>query len=144
MGRFGQKTGAGWYDYKPGDRQAYPSPVVADVLHEYRRASGFNIRQISDEEICQRLVYALVNEGAHILAEGIAQRASDIDVIYLMGYGFPLWRGGPMHYAESIGLASVAAGLNRFAANPHADPAFWNPAPLLDACAKSGKGFDAK
>ena len=143
MGRFGQKTGAGWYDYKPGDRQAYPSPVVADVLNEYRRASGFNTRQISDEEICQRLVYALVNEGAHILAEGIAQRASDIDVIYLMGYGFPLWRGGPMHYAESIGLANVVAAMNRFAANPHADPAFWKPAPLLDACVKSGKGFDA-
>ena len=143
MGRFGQKTGAGWYDYKPGDRQAYPSPIVADVLNEYRRASGFETRQISDEEICQRLVYALVNEGAHILAEGIAQRASDIDVIYLMGYGFPLWRGGPMHYAESIGLANVVAAMNRFAANPHADPAFWKPAPLLDACVKSGKGFDA-
>ena len=144
MGRFGQKTGAGWYDYKPGDRQAYPSPVVADVLNEYRRASGFDTRQISDEEICQRLVYALVNEGAHILAEGIAQRASDIDVIYLMGYGFPLWRGGPMHYAESVGLANVVAAMKRYAANPHADPAFWKPAPLLDACAKSGKGFDAK
>ena len=144
VGRFGQKTGAGWYDYKPGDRQAYPSPVVADVLNEYRRASGFETRQISDEEICQRLVYALVNEGAHILAEGIAQRASDIDVIYLMGYGFPLWRGGPMHYAQSVGLANVVAAMKRYAANPHADPAFWKPAPLLDACVKSGKGFDAK
>ena len=144
MGRFGQKTGAGWYDYKPGDRQAYPSAVVAEVLSEYRRTSGFETRPISDEEICQRLVYALVNEGAHILAEGIAQRASDIDVIYLMGYGFPLWRGGPMHYAESVGLANVVAAMNRFAANPHADPAFWKPAPILDACAKSGKGFDAK
>ena len=144
MGRFGQKTGAGWYDYKSGDRQAYPSPIVAEVLSEYRRASGFETRQISDEEICQRLVYALVNEGAHILAEGIAQRASDIDVIYLMGYGFPLWRGGPMHYAESIGLANVVAAMNRFATNPHADPAFWKPAPLLDACVKSGKRFDAK
>ncbi len=144
MGRFGQKTGAGWYDYKPGDRQAYPSPVVAGVLSEYRRTSGFETRPISDEEICQRLVYALVNEGAHILAEGIAQRASDIDVIYLMGYGFPLWRGGPMHYAESVGLANVVAAMNRFAANPHADPAFWKPAPILDACVKSGKGFDAK
>lgn len=144
MGRFGQKTGAGWYDYKPGDRQAYPSTVVAEVLSEYRRVSGFETRPISDEEICQRLVYALVNEGAHILAEGIAQRASDIDVIYLMGYGFPLWRGGPMHYAESVGLANVVAAMNRFAANPHADPAFWKPAPVLDACVKSGKGFDAK
>ncbi len=143
MGRFGQKTGAGWYDYKPGDRQAYPSTIVAEVLSEYRRASGFETRPISDEEICQRLVYALVNEGAHILAEGIAQRASDIDVIYLMGYGFPLWRGGPMHYAESVGLANVVAAMNRFAANPHADPAFWKPAPVLDACVKSGKGFDA-
>ena len=144
LGRFGQKTGAGWYDYQPGDRKAYPSPIVAGVLRDYRLAIGTTARQISDEEICQRLVYALVNEAAHILQEGIAQRASDIDVIYLTGYGFPLWRGGPMHYAESVGLDKVVASMRGFASNPHADPAFWKSASLLEARAMSGKGFDSK
>ncbi len=144
LGRFGQKTGAGWYDYKPGDRKAYPSPIVADLLRDYRLSIGATVRQISDEEICQRLVYALVNEAAHVLEEGIAQTASDIDAIYLTGYGFPLWRGGPMHYAESIGLDKVVASMRGFASNPHADPAFWKSAPLIEARAMSGKGFDAK
>ncbi len=144
LGRFGQKTGAGWYDYKPGDRTAYPSSVVAAALNDYRRTIGIAPRSIGDEEICQRLVYALVNEGANILAEGIAQRASDIDVIYLTGYGFPLWRGGPMHYAETVGLDKVVQSINGFANNPYADPAFWSPASTLQAHAKSGKGFDAK
>ncbi|MEO8385002.1 MAG: 3-hydroxyacyl-CoA dehydrogenase NAD-binding domain-containing protein [Betaproteobacteria bacterium] len=144
LGRFGQKTGAGWYDYKPGDRKAYPSPIVADVLREHRLAIGSKNRQITDEEICQRLVYSLVNEAAHILEEGIAQRASDIDVIYLTGYGFPLWRGGPMHYAESVGLDKVVAAMRGFASNPQADPAFWKPALLLENCAISGEGFAAK
>ena len=142
MGRFGQKTGAGWYDYKPGDRTAYPSPLVAEVLSEYRQTIGISPRAISEAEINRRLVYSLVNEGAHILEEGIAQRASDIDIIYLAGYGFPLWRGGPMHHAESVGLANVVESINGFAKNPHADPAFWTPAPLLLALAKSGKKFD--
>ncbi len=144
LGRFGQKTGAGWYDYKPGDRAAYPSAVVDEALNAHRLALGIKPRQISDEEICQRLVYSLVNEGAHILQEGIAQRASDIDVIYLTGYGFPLWRGGPMHYAESVGLANIVEAMNRFAKNPHADPAFWIPAPKLVESAALGKGFDSK
>ena len=144
LGRFGQKTGAGWYDYKQGDRSAYPSPVVAGLLNDYRRSIGIKLRPIGEEEICQRLVYALVNEGAHILEEGIAQRASDIDIIYLTGYGFPLWRGGPMHYAESVGLASVVESINGFANNPHTDPVFWRPAANLVACAQSGKGFDAE
>ena len=144
LGRYGQKTGAGWYDYKPGDRTAYPSATVAAVLRDYRQSTGIRPRQISDAEICQRLVYALVNEGAHILEEGIAQRASDIDVIYLTGYGFPRWRGGPMHYAESIGLANVIETMRSFANKPHADPAFWKPASLLQACANAGQRFDAK
>ena len=144
LGRFGQKTGAGWYDYQPGDRTAYASPVVADMLEHHRRDAGTMQRLLGDEEICRRLVYALVNEGAHILEEGIAQRASDIDVIYLTGYGFPRWRGGPMHYAESVGLANVVEAMDGFAKNPHADPAFWKPASSLLACAISGKGFDAR
>ncbi|MEQ1516816.1 MAG: 3-hydroxyacyl-CoA dehydrogenase NAD-binding domain-containing protein, partial [Usitatibacteraceae bacterium] len=144
LGRFGQKTGAGWHDYKPSDRKAYVSPVVTDLLSAYRAEGGVKPRTISDEEICQRLVYALVNEGAQILEEGIAQRASDIDIIYLTGYGFPLWRGGPMHYAESIGWTKVVASMEAFAKNPHADPAFWTPAANLVACARSGKALDAR
>ena len=144
LGRFGQKTGAGWYDYKPGDRIAHPSAVVAGMLNKYRLTLGIKQRSIFDEEICQRLVYALVNEGAHIVEEGIAQRASDIDVIYLTGYGFPLWRGGPMHYAETVGFANVVKAMEGFTKNPHADPAFWKPASNLKACAVSGKGLDAR
>ena len=144
LGRFGQKTGAGWYDYKPGDRTAYPSAVVAGMLNKYRLTLGIKQRPISDEEICQRLVYALVNEGAHIVEEGIAQRASDIDVIYLTGYGFPLWRGGPMHYAETVGFANVVKAMEGFTKNPHADPGFWKPASSLKACAASGKGLDTR
>jgi 3-hydroxyacyl-CoA dehydrogenase len=144
LGRFGQKTGAGWYDYVQGDRNAHPSPLVAGMLSDHRREIGIEQRKIGDEEICQRLVYSLVNEGAHILEEGIAQRASDIDVIYLTGYGFPLWRGGPMHYAQSVGLRHVVESMRGFAGNRHADPVFWKPAPTLLNLAASGKGFDEK
>ncbi|MBL8525980.1 MAG: enoyl-CoA hydratase/isomerase family protein [Betaproteobacteria bacterium] len=141
LGRFGQKTGAGWYDYQPGDRTAHPSPVVANLLADYRKTIGVAPREISDEEIVQRLVYSLVNEGAHILEEGIALRASDVDIIYLSGYGFPLYRGGPMHYAEQVGLANVVASMKRFAALPNADAAFWQPAGLLARLAIEGKTF---
>ena len=107
MGRFGQKTGAGWYDYQAGKRDAIPSPVVDKMIEDYRKELGITPRKISDDEIVQRLVYALVNEGAHILEEGIASKASDIDMVYLTGYGFPLHRGGPMCYADSQGLFNV-------------------------------------
>ena len=143
VGRFGQKTGAGWYDYKPGDRTAYSSTIVAGTLEQYRQATGIAPRDIGNEEIVERLVYALVNEAAKILEDGIALRASDIDVIYLTGYGFPLWRGGPMFYADQKGLANVVSAMQRFAQNPHADPTFWNPAPLLDRLVAEGKSFNA-
>jgi 3-hydroxyacyl-CoA dehydrogenase len=142
QGRFGQKTGAGWYDYKAGDRTAYPSPTVAAILAKHRESIGIRYRVIDEQEIVQRLVYSLVAEAAHILEEGIAQRASDIDVIYLTGYGFPLWRGGPMHYADRIGLANVVNTMKSFAQNPHADPQFWSPAPLLARLAADGKTFN--
>jgi 3-hydroxyacyl-CoA dehydrogenase len=142
LGRFGQKTGAGWYDYQPGDRSAHPSSVVANLLAEYRQSIGVTPRTISDEEIVERLVYSLVNEAAHILEEGIALRASDIDIIYLTGYGFPLWRGGPMHYADHVGLTNVVAAMKRFSQNANADPAFWRPAPLLAKLAAEGKRFN--
>ena len=92
---------------------------------------GITPRKISDEEIVQRLVFSLVNEGARILEDGIASKASDIDMVYLMGYGFPIYRGGPMHYADRVGLFNVVQAMNRFARNPMDDAKFWQPAPLL-------------
>lgn len=142
MGRFGQKTGAGWYDYKPGKRDAIPSPVVLEMIEKHRAELGITPRKISDEEIVERLVYALVNEGARILEEGIALRASDIDMVYLTGYGFPLFRGGPMRYADTVGLFNVVQSMKRFAKNPHDDAQFWQPAPLLARLAAEGKTFN--
>jgi 3-hydroxyacyl-CoA dehydrogenase len=142
MGRYGQKTSAGWYDYKPGDRTAYPSEVVDAMLVEERRRLGITPRDVSDEEIVNRLLLALVNEAAYLLEEGIALRASDIDIIYLTGYGFPRYRGGPMFYADALGLPRVVEIMSGFAANPNADPTFWKPAPLLARLAAAGKRFN--
>ncbi|MGB0134213.1 3-hydroxyacyl-CoA dehydrogenase NAD-binding domain-containing protein [Dokdonella sp.] len=139
VGRFGQKTGKGWYDYKPGDRTAYPSDEVAAILEQNTRALGLDKRTISDEEIVQRLVFALANEGARILEEGIAAKASDIDIVYLTGYGFPLWRGGPMFYADTVGLYNVLATMRDFARGYQG--ASWEPAPLLVELAESGRSF---
>jgi 3-hydroxyacyl-CoA dehydrogenase len=141
LGRFGQKTGAGWYDYKPGDRTAHPSTVVSKLIDEKRAAAGRPIRKIETREIVERLVYALVNEGARILEEKIAQRASDIDMVYLTGYGFPIWRGGPMRYADSIGIYDVARRMRAYAALPGADTAFWTPAASVQRLAASGASF---
>jgi len=141
MGRYGQKTGAGWYDYVPGKRDAIPSKIVTDMIEKHRADLGVTPRKISDDEIVGRLVYALVNEGAKIVDEGIALRASDIDMVYLTGYGFPLHRGGPMNYADQVGLFNVVGTLKRFAANPLDDASFWVPAPLLAKLAAEGKSF---
>jgi 3-hydroxyacyl-CoA dehydrogenase len=141
MGRYGQKTGAGWYDYQPGKRDAIPSDAVVKMIDEHRKSLGIAPRRIADDEIVHRLVYALVNEGAKIVEEGIASRASDIDMVYLTGYGFPLWRGGPMCYADTQGLFNVVQTMKKFAANPHDDAGFWQPAPLLAKLAAEGKTF---
>ncbi len=141
MGRYGQKTGAGWYDYVPGKRDAIPSKVVTDMIEKHRAELGVKPRKISDDEIVHRLVYSLVNEGAKIVDEGIALRASDIDIVYLTGYGFPPFRGGPMCYADTVGLYNVVATMKRFAANPLDDAEFWQPAPLLARLAAEGKSF---
>ncbi len=141
MGRFGQKTGAGWYDYAAGKRDAIPSAVVVEMIEKHRAAQGITPRKISDEEIVQRLVFSLVNEAAHILEEGIALRASDIDMVYLTGYGFPLWRGGPMCYADTVGLYNVVEAMKRFARNPLDDASFWQPAPLIQRLVAEGKSF---
>jgi 3-hydroxyacyl-CoA dehydrogenase len=141
LGRYGQKTGAGWYDYVPGKRDAIPSELVNDMLAKHRAELGITPRKISDDEIVHRLVYSLVNEGARIVEEGIALRASDIDMVYLTGYGFPLWRGGPMNYADTVGLWNVVQAMKKFAQNPADDQAFWQPAPLLARLAAEGKSF---
>jgi 3-hydroxyacyl-CoA dehydrogenase len=140
-GRFGQKTGAGWYDYVPGKRDAVPSAEVVKMIEDHRAELCIAPRQIADEEIVQRLVYALVNEAARILEEGIASKASDIDMVYLMGYGFPIWRGGPMNYANEVGLFNVVQAMHRFAQNPLDDAKFWQPAPHLVKLAAEGKNF---
>jgi 3-hydroxyacyl-CoA dehydrogenase len=142
LGRFGQKTGAGWYDYQEGKRDAIPSPLVNKMIEEHRKELGIEPRKISDDEIVQRLVYSLVNEAAHILEEGIASRASDIDMVYLTGYGFPIHRGGPMMYADQVGLFNVVQAMKRFQKNPRDDAKFWEPAPLLARLAAEGKTFN--
>lgn len=141
LGRFGQKTGAGWYDYQAGKRDAIPSDLVNKMIEDHRKELGITPRKISDEEIVQRLVYALVNEGAHILEDGIASKSGDIDMVYLTGYGFPMHRGGPMHYASQVGLYNVAETMKRFAKNPRDDAAFWQPAPLIQKLVAEGKSF---
>ena len=139
-GRYGQKTGSGWYRYEAGKRDPIPDPVTEQLIAEYRAANNITPRMISDAEVIERCIYALVNEGARILEEGIAARASDIDIAYLNGYGFPLHRGGPMLYADLAGLPNVVRALRRFAAEPGAD-ASWQPAPLLLRLADEGKTF---
>jgi 3-hydroxyacyl-CoA dehydrogenase len=141
MGRFGQKTGAGWYDYKEGDRKAYPSEVVNGMIVQHSADIGVQRRKISELEIVERLVFALVNEGALILEEGIALRASDIDMVYLTGYGFPLHRGGPMFYADTVGLPNVLAAIEGLSKGRHGEA--WKPAPLLVKLAGEGKGFNS-
>jgi 3-hydroxyacyl-CoA dehydrogenase len=143
MGRFGQKTNAGWYDYVPGKRDAIPSDVVNKMIEAHRAKIGLKPRKISDEEIVQRLVFSLVNEAAHILEEGIASKASDIDMVYITGYGFPFHRGGPMHYADQVGLYNVTMAMNSFAKNPNDDAKFWEPAPLIKRLVAEGKTFNA-
>ena len=141
VGRFGQKTGAGYYRYEAGKRDAIPDPLTEQLIADYRSANGIAARKISDDEVVERCIFALVNEGARILEEGIAARASDLDIVYLNGYGFPLHRGGPMLYADLVGLPNVLRSLRRFAAEPGAD-ASWQPAPLLVRLADEGKNFN--
>jgi 3-hydroxyacyl-CoA dehydrogenase len=143
LGRFGQKTGSGFYRYEKGRRDPVTDPLVDQLVIDLRKELGLTPRKLSEEEIVHRLVFSLVNEGARILEEGIALRSSDIDMIYLTGYGFPVFRGGPMLYADQYGLYNVANRMRAFAANPHGDPAFWQPAPRLVELVKAGRGFNS-
>lgn len=138
-GRYGQKTGMGWYKYEAGNRQPIVDPVVEQIIDDFRKAKGIEPRQFSEAEIVQRCLYALVNEGAKILEEGIALRASDIDVVYLYGYGFPAYRGGPMNYAQQVGLFNVVRSMQRYARESADAAAFWQVAPLLAKHAESGE-----
>ena len=137
LGRYGQKTGAGWYKYDD-QRRATPDPVVADLVRKWVEEAGVVQRQISAREITDRCLYALANEGARILEEGYALRASDIDIIYLNGYGFPAYRGGPMWYADTVGLMQVYERVCEFH-KQHGEN--WRPAPLLKELAEQGKTF---
>jgi 3-hydroxyacyl-CoA dehydrogenase len=137
MGRYGQKTGAGWYKYDE-NRRAIPDPEVAELVRKAAAEAGIRQREISKEEIVDRLIYALVNEGARILEEGYALRAVDIDIIYINGYGFPAHRGGPMWYADAVGLRKVYERISEFH-REHGE--LWEPAPLLKRLAEEGKTF---
>ena len=137
MGRFGQKTGAGWYKYDE-NRRALPDPEVATLVKTWAAEAGIPQRQISREEIVDRCIYALVNEGARTLEEGYALRSVDIDIIYINGYGFPAYRGGPMWYADTIGLKKVYDRILEFH-QQHGK--IWEPAPLLKQLAEQGRAF---
>ena len=139
LGRFGQKTNAGWFRYEPGSRTPIPDPVVNELVLQVSADNGFRRREVSDQEILERCMYPLVNEGAKILEEGLAQRASDIDVVWMYGYGFPRYRGGPMFWADLVGLGTIYDMMRRLH-DEHGD--YWlEPAPLLKQLAEQGRGF---
>ena len=138
MGRYGQKTGAGWYTYQPGSRTRIPDPVVEEVAAEEAARRGVTRRTISDDEIIARIMTALANEGARVLEDGFAIRASDIDVVYVHGFGYPRHRGGPMFYADTVGLSTVLARVNEYR-QQFGD--YWQPSPLLEKLAAEGRGF---
>jgi 3-hydroxyacyl-CoA dehydrogenase len=139
LGRFGQKTGAGYYRYEGGDRTPIPDNEVEKIIVDVATNMGITRRPITDEEILQRLLYPMVNEGAKILDEKIAIRASDIDVIWVYGYGWPVYRGGPMFWADQIGLRALRDRMLEF--KKASGDEFWTPSPLLDRLASEGKGF---
>lgn len=138
MGRFGQKTGAGWYRYEPGKRDPIPDPIVSQLIEECRKELGIKPRKISNQEIIERCIYALVNEGGRILEEGIAARASDIDIVYIYGYGFPPFRGGPMHFAAEQGMYKVIRRMQQFASEQGPNADFWQPATILQKNMNTG------
>jgi 3-hydroxyacyl-CoA dehydrogenase len=140
LGRYGQKTSAGWYRYEPGSRTAIPDPIIDELATEEAAKRGVMRRPIADAEIIARVMTALANEGARVIDEGYAARPSDIDVIYVNGYGFPRYRGGPMYYADTIGLATV---LKRVEAYRARFGSYWKPAPLLEELVAAGGKFSA-
>ena len=140
QGRLGRKTGRGFYLYPDGARQGQEDPELAPLIDAARAARGVTPRPMAPDEIRRRYMAALVNEAARVLGEGIARRARDIDVVFLHGYGFPRWRGGPMHWADTEGLPGLSGDIERYA---EADPVFWEPAPLLRRLVAEGSTFGA-
>lgn len=141
LGRAGRGSMAGWYDYRPDDSKAYPSAVVATLIREYRAQKDILPRAIDEAEIIDRLVLVLVSEGARILEERVAERASDIDLVTVIGHGFPKWRGGPLFHADLIGLDRVVKRMKEFESNPRANPECWKPSGLLQRLATEMKTF---
>ena len=137
--RWGQKTGGGVFDYAEGDRTPRPSDTAMAEIEKYRKEKGIETREVSDQEILERCLYVMVNEGAKILEEGIAMRPLDVDIVWIYGYGFPVYQGGPMFWADSIGLDKVHAKIQQFHDETGHDD--WKPAPLLERLAKEGKRF---
>jgi 3-hydroxyacyl-CoA dehydrogenase len=140
MGRYGQKTGAGWYAYAPGSRTPIPDPLIERLAETARSVRGVSRRVVDDREILERTMTALINEGARVLDEGYALRPGDIDVVYCYGFGFPRYRGGPLFYADTIGLPAVLALVESYAER-HGD--YWRPAPLIERLVALGRGFHA-
>src|SRR5438034_6153802 len=141
MGRYGQKTGAGWYKYEPGSRTRIPDPLIYQLAKEAASRRGITQKPIADEEIIARIMTALANEGARVLEDGFATRAGDIDIIYCYGFGFPRYRGGPMFYADTVGLPTVLARVKEYRAR-FGD--YWEPAPLLEKLVAERRGFHTK
>jgi 3-hydroxyacyl-CoA dehydrogenase len=140
-GRFGQKTGAGYFRYEAGSRTPVPDPEVETIIVEASRRLGIARRAIEKKEIVERMIFPMINEGARILEEGVAYRASDIDVVWVYGYGWPAWRGGPMFYADQVGLPYIRDRLAAYAAK--SGDTTLEPAPLLSRLAREGRGFAA-
>jgi 3-hydroxyacyl-CoA dehydrogenase len=138
LGRLGQKTGAGFYRYDE-KRNAQPDPVIEELIIRHSHARGLIRRELSDHEILERCLFAMINEGARILDEGIVARPVDIDVVWMNGYGFPAYRGGPMFHADQIGLPKVLEGILKYRGQVGRE--YWEPAPLLEQLAREGKGF---
>jgi len=136
LGRFGQKTSAGWYRYEPGSRTGIPDSLVDDLAVEAARLRGIRRRTIDDDEVLARITTALANEGFAVLGDGLARRAGDIDVIYVYGFGFPRHRGGPMFYADTLGLATVLSRVEEYQAR-FGD--YWRPAPMLETMVRDGR-----
>ena len=139
LGRFGQKTNAGWYRYDTGSRMPLPDPLIERLIVDHSKEHGIVRRQISDAEILERCLYSMINEAANILQEGVAARAIDVDMVWLHGYGFPRYRGGPLFYADELGVKNVFDAILKY--RDQFGPDFWTPAPLLEEMASSGKPF---
>ena len=139
LGRYGQKSNAGWYRYEAGSRLALADPVIERLIVDHSNEHGVVRRQISDKEILERCLYSMINEAAKILEEGVAARPIDVDMVWLHGYGFPRYRGGPLFYADEVGVKNVFDAILKY--RDQFGPDFWTPAPLLEEMVAAGKPF---